>query len=456
MPLALVASALEFFVCIPFGLYFWRRHRDSRLGRWLARIVIVLGLNGLQVFLELTLPPPVVGIDPAATAAAWLAPAWLAPAWVVVSLLNVLINGFFHYAILIVALLYNNIGNRTLTILLAAPLVATYLFGIDVRVNDLNYKLIAAWGAVYWLASAWLFVAAARQEQQGGGEGEFVRSSAVALLVMPPAAVLLVHQLQAGQGPLLLYIFASCIVSLGIFIFVYVRGSVAAIRRELLGRAARLEAAFVEHALKNGIAKVRLHALNARQALKAGRYEQVDEHAGRLLATADKMLKATKSVSQAGTAGLVVQPAWHDLQQLVDTALEPLTDMPAVRIVREDRPCQLLLDRRLVSECLTNVINNAVEAMDGAGTLTISLRETRRHAVLSIRDDGQGMNAWAVAHVFQPFFSSQRQAHYGNYGLGLAFVQAVLRAHRGRAEMASDPGEGAEVRLVFAKGEWQR
>jgi len=82
----LIASALEFLVCIPFGIYFWFRHKGSRLTRWLALIVIMLGLNGLQIFLELTLPPPAPGTVP------W----WLTPAWggVGVSLLNVLINSF--------------------------------------------------------------------------------------------------------------------------------------------------------------------------------------------------------------------------------------------------------------------------------------------------------------------------------------------------------------------------
>lgn len=128
----------------PFRVIFWFRHKGSRLTRWLALIVIMLGLNGLQIFLELTLPPPAPGTAP------WR----LTPAWVGVSLLNVLINSFFYYAILVVALLFNGYGQRRLVALLAAPIAVTYLFGIDVWVNELNYHLIAAWGALYWLAAA--------------------------------------------------------------------------------------------------------------------------------------------------------------------------------------------------------------------------------------------------------------------------------------------------------------
>lgn len=458
--LKLVAFAVEFLICVPFGVYFWIRHRGSRLARWLALIAIMLGVNGLQIVLEIALPPPVAAAGGQAALAA--APWWLAPAWVVTSVLNVLINSFFYYAILVVALLYNGLAHRWLVLLLATPIAVTYAVGIDVRVNDLNYHLIAAWGAAYWLAAAGLFVAAGLKAHSDRPGEVGIRGPAIAVMLLIPSLVLLFHQWQAGQGSLLSYVFIACIASLSIFLFMYIRSTLAAIRQELLGRAARLEAAFMEHALKNAIAKVKMHALNIRQGLRAGEYEQVDRHVDRLLATAEQMLGAAKSISQTGGAGLVVQPRWHDLQRLVDDALAPLAATPSVRIVRNDRPCELLLDARLVAECLTNVVNNSVEAMDGQGTLTIGLRETRRHAVLSIHDDGQGLNAWAVAHVFQPFYSSKEDdtltrpiGHYGNYGLGMAFVQAVMRGHRGRAELQSDPGEGAVVRLVFPKGEWQ-
>lgn len=457
----LVGFGLEFLICVPFGVYFWIRNRGSRLTGWLALIAIMLGINGLQIVLEAVLPPPVgAGGQPKLDAAPW----WLQPAWIVTSVLNVLINSFFYYAILVVALLYNGWAPRSLVALLAAPIALTYLVGIDVHVNDLNYRLIAAWGAVYWLAAAALFGVAIWQEQRAGPRdvGIGIGVPAMAAILLLPSLMLLVHQLHRGPWSLLSYVFLACIVSLSVFFFMYIRGTVAAIRRELLARAARLEAAFTEHALKNSIAKVKMHALNIRRGLKAGEYEQAGEHVSRLLAIADHMLSAAKRISQSGGAGLAVQPGWHNLQNLVDEALAPLAVKPSVRIVRHDRPCLLLLDARLVAECLTNVINNSLEAMDGRGTLTISLRETRRHAVLSIRDDGPGLSAWAVAHVFQPFYSSKHggvpawpDRHYGNYGLGMAFVQAVMRGHRGRAEMQSDPGEGAVVRLVFPKGEWQ-
>lgn len=221
----------------------------------------------------------------------------------------------------------------------------------------------------------------------------------------------------------------------------------------------------MEHALKNSIAKVRLHALNIRQGLVAGEHGQVELYVERLLATTDQMISATTSISKTGGADLVVHGDWYDLHGLVDQAVTPLQAVPGIVIVREDGPCLLHLDPRLVTECLTNVLHNSVEALDGPGTITVSLRETRRHAVLSIRDSGPGINAWAVAHVFQPFFSSKPRpggqdlrggyGHYGNYGLGMAYVQAVMKAHRGRAELLSEPGDGTVVRLTFPKGDWQ-
>ncbi|HLS88208.1 MAG TPA: HAMP domain-containing sensor histidine kinase [Sphingobacteriaceae bacterium] len=212
----------------------------------------------------------------------------------------------------------------------------------------------------------------------------------------------------------------------------------------------------MEHAVKNSLAKIRLHALNIRQGLTAGEYQRVEEYVDRLLVTTDQMLNATRSISRAGRSSLVVKGDWYDLQALVDQAIEPLTALLEMRVVREDRPYRLYLDPRLVTECLSNIFNNSLEALAGKGTVTVSLAETRRYAVLTIRDDGPGMPAWAVAHAFQPFYSTKNTAgdpdSGGNYGLGMAFVQAVMQAHRGRAELMSEPGEGTEVRLLFPKG----
>lgn len=286
-------------VCLPFGVYFWCRHRGSRLTRWLAAIFVMIGLTGLQTFVKRWLPPPPLPelAGPAAFAGA---PSWLAPAWIATSLLDVLINGFFYYAILVVALLYNGYARRWLVALLAAPLALTYAIGIDVWRDELNRHLIVAWGAVYWLAAAALFTAAAIRERQRREPEGIIPVTAIAIVLLVPSVLVIAHQLQYSTGRLLSYVYAIGLAGFGLFTFLYVRSTYTAIRRELHDRAARLEAAFMEHALKGSIAKVRLYALNIRQSVAAGEYDRAEQSVERLLATADQMVQASRQISQAG------------------------------------------------------------------------------------------------------------------------------------------------------------
>lgn len=285
--------------CIPFGVYFWRRHRGSRLTRWLATIVLALGLTGVQTFVKrwLPLPPyPELG-GPAAFAGA---PWWLGPAWVATSVIDVLINGIFYYAVLVVALLYNGCARRWLVVLLAAPLALTYAIGIDVWRDELNRELVAAWGVVYWIAAAILFTAAAVRERRRREAQEVMPVTAMAVVLLPPSLLMIPHQVQYSTGHLLTYLFAVGLGALGLFAFLYVRNTHRAIRRELRERAARLEAALAEHALTNSIEQVRRDALDMQAGLAAGAYDQVEQAIERVLVTADQMMEASRHISQAG------------------------------------------------------------------------------------------------------------------------------------------------------------
>lgn len=291
--------------CIPFGVYFWRRHRGSRLTRWLAAIFLALGLTGIQTFVKRWLPlPPLPDVGgPAAFAGA---PWWLGPAWVATSVIDVLINGFFYYAVLVVALLYNGYARRWLVALLAAPLALTYAIGIDVWRDELNRHLIAAWGAAYWIAAAVLFTVAAMRERRRGEAHEVIPVTAMAVVLLVPALMVIPHQLQYSTGNLLTYLLAVGLSAFGLFTYLYVRNTHQAIRKELHDRAARLEAALAEHALKNSIAKVRLHALNMRQGLATGEYDRVEQAIEHVLATADQMMHASRHISQAGGGQKIV------------------------------------------------------------------------------------------------------------------------------------------------------
>ncbi|PWB54440.1 MAG: hypothetical protein C3F13_06710 [Anaerolineales bacterium] len=90
-------------------------------------------------------------------------------------------------------------------------------------------------------------------------------------------------------------------------------------------------------------------------------------------------------------------------------------------------------DYRALEQVFTNLINNAIEAMDtNGGMLSVKIRqisedENQAHVEVSISDTGPGIPAELREKIFEPFFTTKQ----GGTGLGLAIVKRIVTAHRG-------------------------
>ena len=100
-------------------------------------------------------------------------------------------------------------------------------------------------------------------------------------------------------------------------------------------------------------------------------------------------------------------------------------------------------------EALLNLVQNALDAMAGGGTLGMrTLRHARPKCVLEISDSGIGMSAEVRERAFEPFFTTKGKI---GTGLGLAEVYGIVKRHRGHAEIESAPGVGTTIRLIFPR-----
>ena len=107
----------------------------------------------------------------------------------------------------------------------------------------------------------------------------------------------------------------------------------------------------------------------------------------------------------------------------------------------------LFCDQTHLREMLSNLIDNAVNAIPEGGRIELSYCCQRWKAVISVTDTGYGMEPGTLQKVFDPYFTTRQGS--GNMGLGLYYCWNVMNAHHGSISVKSAPGRGSTVSLCF-------
>jgi signal transduction histidine kinase len=94
-----------------------------------------------------------------------------------------------------------------------------------------------------------------------------------------------------------------------------------------------------------------------------------------------------------------------------------------------------------VNQVFMNIIYNAIQAIDGPGTITVNTRGEESWAIISISDSGRGIAAEIRHRIFDPFFTTKKVGD--GTGLGLSISYGIVKNHGGRIDVASEPGRGA-------------
>jgi two-component system heavy metal sensor histidine kinase CusS len=107
------------------------------------------------------------------------------------------------------------------------------------------------------------------------------------------------------------------------------------------------------------------------------------------------------------------------------------------------------LDRSLVQRAVGNLVSNAVAHTPPGGSVVLATNSERAAIRIEVSDTGVGIPPEALPRVFDRFFrvDSSRSLASGGTGLGLAIVQGIMLLHGGKAEIASQPGQGTQVTL---------
>jgi two-component system sensor histidine kinase RegB len=135
--------------------------------------------------------------------------------------------------------------------------------------------------------------------------------------------------------------------------------------------------------------------------------------------------------------------------QLLELAQENLqgTERIHVDISREVASRQAFLPARAISQALRSLIKNALQASTGPVEIDVSMGRKRRHWVIRIRDQGEGMPENVLSRAGDPFFTTKEPG--AGMGLGLFLARAVIERFGGQLELRSRQGTGTVARVVL-------
>jgi two-component system, OmpR family, sensor kinase len=220
---------------------------------------------------------------------------------------------------------------------------------------------------------------------------------------------------------------------------------------------ARLEAAFAQqkqftadasHELRTPLAVLISEAQTtlARER-NAGEYRETVEGC---LDTAQQMKRLTQSLLElarfdAGQETIEHNPV--DLAQQTRACVDlvtPLARERGIQIHCDLATATVLGDGDRLGQVVTNLLTNAIFYNKDQGEIRVTTRIEQNATVLTVADTGQGISAEDLPHVFERFYRADksRARASGRSGLGLAICKAIVEAHGGTIEVASQPGVG--------------
>ena len=236
-------------------------------------------------------------------------------------------------------------------------------------------------------------------------------------------------------------------------------------QRTELERTQRLEAwadmaRQVAHDIKNPLTPIQLSAEHAQRInVDRGRpLSPVLDDCVNAILTQVKLLRQISAEFSSFASSPTPRPEPTALAALLDDVVEPyragLTGRVAI-VVETAMDLPLVhIDRTLFARALTNVIENALHAMPGGGTLRITSHaaEGGRAVIVDVADSGVGMDAAARAKIFEPYLSTKATGT----GLGLTIAKRNVELNGGTIEVTSERGAGTTVRMTLPAASAQR
>jgi len=131
----------------------------------------------------------------------------------------------------------------------------------------------------------------------------------------------------------------------------------------------------------------------------------------------------------------------EDMLQLLKARI--ISNRIKINKIYTDEPVFIKIDSRAIKQVLLNIILNSMHAIDEEGEIIISLAKNNGNVIISISDNGAGIDKEKLGKIFNPFFTTKKDGT----GLGLSIAYKLIKEHNGQIDIKSKLGIGTEITI---------
>jgi two-component system nitrogen regulation sensor histidine kinase NtrY len=210
----------------------------------------------------------------------------------------------------------------------------------------------------------------------------------------------------------------------------------------------------IAHEIKNPLTPIQLAA----ERLQRRYNKQLPNDDGTFTRLTETIVRQVgdlrRMVDEFSSFARMPKPTFHE-ELLLDIARQTLflheVAHPSIRfdLVHEDTGPMLVCDRRQIGQAFTNIVKNAVEAIEARGeaaegAITMTLAQKDNSVIVSVADDGVGLPV-ARERLVEPYVTTRARGT----GLGLAIVKKIVEEHCGTIGFTDREGGGTVVMMIF-------
>ncbi|MEO8764355.1 MAG: PAS domain-containing sensor histidine kinase [Ginsengibacter sp.] len=205
---------------------------------------------------------------------------------------------------------------------------------------------------------------------------------------------------------------------------------------------------FVAHELRNPLANLVLCNEIMGDALKENNAEELNEMLQRSknnVSRLNKMIAELYDATRVNSGNLKLDITLFNFGDMIREAIDTVEVLqPSYNIaVKGDGDLEIAGDRYRLIQVITNYLGNGIKYSNGQTEVILTISHDSKSVSVSVKDEGLGISAQQLPHIFERFFRAEKTKNLEGIGLGLYLCRQIIHAHNGKVWAESEEGKGS-------------